>query len=209
MSSRTSRPRSRPKSAHRSAWIGTGFAAVAASTGLLAAAAPAAAQSPSPIPLLDQGSAGPAVSRVQQALHIQATGRFGRATKRAVLAFQRRDRLAVDGIVGTQTWDALFGIRAQPAPATPPGSSSTTAGASGGSSSTGGYTIPSGIVQCESGGNYAAVNPSSGAGGAYQILPSTWSAYGGQGLPQDAPKAEQDRIAAEIYAHQGASAWTC
>ena len=48
---------------------------------------------------------------------------------------------------------------------------------------------------CESGGNYGAVNPSSGAGGAYQILPSTWELYGGQGEPQDAPKAEQDSIA--------------
>ena len=56
---------------------------------------------------------------------------------------------------------------------------------------------------CESGGDYGAVNPSSGAGGAYQILPSTWELYGGQGEPQDAPKAEQDRIAAEIWADSG------
>jgi len=62
---------------------------------------------------------------------------------------------------------------------------------------------------CESGGNYGAVNPSSGAGGAYQILPSTWDLYGGQGAPQDAPKAEQDRIAAEIWADSGGSAWVC
>ena len=209
MSLKPTRHSSRPVNPHRGTWIGTGFAAVAVSAGLLAAAAPAAAQTPSQGGLLDQGSAGPAVSRVQRALHIQATGRFGRATKRAVLAFQRRDHLSVDGIVGTQTWDALFGITPQAATST---SSSSGAGAGAGASagsSTGGYTIPSGIVQCESGGNYSAVNPSSGAGGAYQILPSTWSAYGGQGSPQTAPKAEQDRIAAEIYARQGASAWTC
>jgi septal ring factor EnvC (AmiA/AmiB activator) len=71
------------------------------------------------------------------------------------------------------------------------------------------YSIPTYIVMCESGGNYGAVNPSSGAGGAYQILPSTWAAYGGQGLPQNAPKAEQDRIAAEIWADSGGSAWVC
>ncbi len=71
------------------------------------------------------------------------------------------------------------------------------------------YSIPTYIVMCESGGNYAAVNPSSGAGGAYQILPSTWALYGGQGAPQDAPKAEQDRIAAEIWADSGGSAWVC
>jgi septal ring factor EnvC (AmiA/AmiB activator) len=71
------------------------------------------------------------------------------------------------------------------------------------------YSIPTYIVMCESGGNYHALNPSSGAGGAYQILPSTWRAYGGQGAPQDAPKAEQDRIAAEIWADSGPSAWSC
>ncbi len=71
------------------------------------------------------------------------------------------------------------------------------------------FSIPSYIVMCESGGNYGALNPSSGAGGAYQILPSTWQLYGGQGAPQDAPKAEQDRIAAEIWADSGSSAWVC
>ena len=62
---------------------------------------------------------------------------------------------------------------------------------------------------CESGGNYGALNASSGAGGAYQIIPSTWRAYGGTGLPHQAPKAEQDRIAAAIWADVGASAWSC
>jgi septal ring factor EnvC (AmiA/AmiB activator) len=71
------------------------------------------------------------------------------------------------------------------------------------------YSIPTYIVMCESGGNYSAVNPSSGAGGAYQVLPSTWELYGGQGEPQNAPKAEQDRIAAEIWADSGSGAWVC
>jgi septal ring factor EnvC (AmiA/AmiB activator) len=71
------------------------------------------------------------------------------------------------------------------------------------------YSIPTYIVMCESGGNYSALNPSSGAGGAYQILPSTWELYGGEGEPQNAPKAEQDRIAAEIWADSGGSAWVC
>ncbi len=48
------------------------------------------------------------------------------------------------------------------------------------------YSIPTYIVMCESGGNYGAVNASSGAGGAYQILPSTWALYGGRARPQDA-----------------------
>jgi septal ring factor EnvC (AmiA/AmiB activator) len=71
------------------------------------------------------------------------------------------------------------------------------------------YSIPTYIVICESGGNYGALNPSSGAGGAYQIIPSTWAAYGGQGAPHEAPKAEQDRIAAAIWADSGGGAWVC
>ncbi len=71
------------------------------------------------------------------------------------------------------------------------------------------YSIPTYIVICESGGNYSAVNASSGAGGAYQILPSTWASYGGTGAPQDGSKAEQDRIAAEIWADSGGGAWVC
>jgi peptidoglycan hydrolase CwlO-like protein len=71
------------------------------------------------------------------------------------------------------------------------------------------WAIPAAIVMCESGGSFTAVNPTSGAGGAYQILPSTWRLYGGEGLPQDAPPAEQHRIAALIWADSGAGAWVC
>ena len=71
------------------------------------------------------------------------------------------------------------------------------------------YAIPTYIVMCESGGNYSALNPSSGAGGAYQIIPSTWALYGGKGAPHEASKEEQDRIAAEIWADSGSSAWVC
>jgi Transglycosylase-like domain len=72
-----------------------------------------------------------------------------------------------------------------------------------------GFSIPVSIVMCESGGNYRAVNASTGAGGAYQIMPSTWAAYGGSGLPQNAPPAEQDAIAAKIYATAGPGQWSC
>ena len=73
----------------------------------------------------------------------------------------------------------------------------------------GDWAIPESIVICESGGNFEAVNPSSGAGGAYQILPSTWELYGGEGNPEDAPPAEQSEIAAQIWADSGAAAWEC
>jgi Transglycosylase-like domain len=74
---------------------------------------------------------------------------------------------------------------------------------------TGDWAIPEAIVICESGGNYGALNPGSGAGGAYQILPSTWQAYGGKGLPHQASPAEQDAIAAQIWADSGPGAWAC
>ena len=73
----------------------------------------------------------------------------------------------------------------------------------------GDWAIPEQIVMCESGGNWDAVNPSSGAGGAYQILPSTWDLYGGDGDPQDASPAEQSDIAAQIWADSGSAAWVC
>jgi septal ring factor EnvC (AmiA/AmiB activator) len=75
----------------------------------------------------------------------------------------------------------------------------------------GNFSIPSSIVMCESGGNYGAVNPTSGAGGAYQMLPSTYQGLGGKyGSPQKAPKWEQDRLAAKLWAGgRGAGNWEC
>ena len=77
------------------------------------------------------------------------------------------------------------------------------------SSWVGQWAIPQAIVMCESGGNFNAVNPSSGAGGAYQILPSTWQLYGGSGAPQDAAPQAQSQIASQIWADSGPSAWEC
>ena len=73
----------------------------------------------------------------------------------------------------------------------------------------GDWAIPQAIVMCESGGNFGAVNPSSGAGGAYQILPSTWRLYGGSGAPQSASPQQQSSIASQIWADSGPSAWAC
>jgi len=243
-----------PQITRRGGRIGAGAVALAAVTGALAGGLPAAAAAQ---PLLEQGSEGPAVARVQQALGVGDTGYFGPVTRAAVIAFQRGDGLLVDGIVGPQTRGALFGASdaststsasdesastdesaspnqstasaSEAAPASDEsastsdestsgsagdGSTSSSAPDSSGSqnsasSSTGGYAVPASIVQCESGGDYSAVNPTSGAGGAYQILPSTWQQYGGQGLPQDASPADQDAIAAKIWSAQGSSAWTC
>jgi Transglycosylase-like domain len=90
-------------------------------------------------------------------------------------------------------------------PAAPVSTTSpTAAGASVAPSSS---PLPTCTWQPESGGDPSAVNPSSGAGGYYQIMPSTWAAYGGTGAPQNAPMSEQTAIAQKIYDSAGLSAW--
>lgn len=63
------------------------------------------------------------------------------------------------------------------------------------------------VISRESGGNPRAVNASSGAGGLYQFLPSTWEALGHSGLPENASVAEQNQAFAQEYAQSGTSAW--
>jgi hypothetical protein len=75
----------------------------------------------------------------------------------------------------------------------------------------GDFSIPQSVVMCESGGNYHALNPSSGAGGAYQMLPETYKGLGGKySAPQLAPKSEQDQLAAKLWnGGRGAGNWAC
>jgi peptidoglycan hydrolase-like protein with peptidoglycan-binding domain len=61
--------------------------------------------------VLKHGARGPAVRRLQHALHISADGVFGRGTLRAVRHFQSRHGLTADGVVGPATWAALRGGR--------------------------------------------------------------------------------------------------
>jgi hypothetical protein len=56
----------------------------------------------------------------------------------------------------------------------------------------------------ESGGDYSAVNPSSGAYGKYQIIPSTWAAHCA-GISRT--PSGQEQCAARVYRAQGAGAW--
>lgn len=77
-----------------------------------------------------------------------------------------------------------------------------------------GVSAPSAFLACvaqvESNNNPTAVNPSSGAGGLYQFLPSSWATYGGtQYAPvaQDATTAEQTAVAEQAYAASGSSPW--
>lgn len=62
---------------------------------------------------LQQGSRGDDVRAVQQRLnalgnHLETDGVFGPATHQAVAAFQKKAGLTADGIVGPQTWAALW-----------------------------------------------------------------------------------------------------
>lgn len=72
-----------------------------------------------------------------------------------------------------------------------------------------GATPPEYIKQCESGGNYRAVNPN-GHYGAWQFSIATWRSVGGTGNPADASPAEQDYRAAILWdGGRGASHWEC
>jgi hypothetical protein len=71
------------------------------------------------------------------------------------------------------------------------------------------WAIPWPIVQCESGGQNLPPN-SAGASGYYQMLPSTWHGLGGAGEAYQTSKAEQDRLAARLWAGgSGAHNWVC
>jgi septal ring factor EnvC (AmiA/AmiB activator) len=113
-----------------------------------------------------------------------------RAARAAALAATRAGRRNLEGRIA-----ALEAARSRAARAAGPG---------------GPWVIPWPIVQCESGGQNLPPN-SAGASGYYQILPSTWSLYGGSGRhAYQASKAEQDRVAARIWSGgSGASQWVC
>jgi septal ring factor EnvC (AmiA/AmiB activator) len=89
---------------------------------------------------------------------------------------------------------------------------SSSSGASSGPAlgPSGGWAIPYSIVLCESGGQNLPPN-SAGASGYYQIIPSTWTGFGGTGpAAYLASKAEQDAVASRIWnGGAGASDWVC
>jgi soluble lytic murein transglycosylase-like protein len=87
---------------------------------------------------------------------------------------------------------------ADPAPAEAPAQTVSTGGMG---------SFQSCVIQRESSGNPAAVNASSGAGGLYGFLPSTWAGLGHSGLPENASVAEQNQAFAQEYAQSGTSAW--
>jgi Transglycosylase-like domain/Putative peptidoglycan binding domain len=202
-SARRSRAR-REAAARRRRLLRGGRGGLAALIGVLAlAAGVAVAQEPAPAPedgdapaeAIEPGDEGKEVKELQRALDIRADGEYGRKTKRAVKRFQRKNDLKADGVAGPETLQAL-GIA-------PAGTDDESSGDSGG---VGSDAHLSQIRECESGGDYTA-NTGNGFYGAYQFSEETWKAMGGEGLPHEAPPAEQDRLAKKLMEEQGPQAW--
>ena len=65
------------------------------------------------------------------------------------------------------------------------------------------------VAQCESGGNWA-INTGNGYYGGLQFSPATWTSNGGTGMPHQASREEQIRVAENVLRSQGIGAWpTC
>jgi resuscitation-promoting factor RpfC len=130
---------------------------------------------------------------------------------------QAGQKLAVPGSPKVKPWLMRAALAAIPAPAPAPApaaspvaatSAAPAAPASNASYSGAPGSFQSCVIQAESGGNASAVNASSGAGGLYGFLPSTWQALGHSGLPENASVAEQNAAFAQEYAQSGTSAWS-
>ena len=62
------------------------------------------------------------------------------------------------------------------------------------------------LAECESGGNWS-INTGNGFYGGLQFQQSSWQAAGGSGMPHQASKAEQIRVAENLLSMQGWGAW--
>ncbi|GAA1338622.1 LysM peptidoglycan-binding domain-containing protein [Saccharothrix algeriensis] len=62
------------------------------------------------------------------------------------------------------------------------------------------------VAQCESGGDWS-ISTGNGYYGGLQFLPSTWYANGGTGMPNEASREEQIRVAENVLRSQGPGAW--
>jgi septal ring factor EnvC (AmiA/AmiB activator) len=129
-----------------------------------------------------------------------ASMRDGLAARRATLVSARAARVRAQAgtrsgrLAAQRSLRRLIAARARAAAAGPGGP----------------WAIPWPIVQCESGGQNLPPN-GAGASGYYQMLPSTWKGLGGStSHAYQAPKAEQDRLAAALWAGgAGAHNWVC
>ncbi len=169
----------------------------------------------------EQREEAEAVARRRDAV---ATIRAAAERRRAVLARARAARLALrDGVrADRQASEATLGklqrerraaerraaraaaLRALKALEAESAASATKAGPGGP------WAIPYAIVECESGGQNLPPN-SATASGYYQFIDTTWAGLGGSTKHAfQAPKAEQDRLAAQLWnGGAGAANWDC
>ncbi|GAA1133562.1 resuscitation-promoting factor Rpf [Citricoccus alkalitolerans] len=112
---------------------------------------------------------------------MQKTSTASQSTRRTII------RRSAAGLAGVAVAGA--GLTALSAPATAAPASSWDA-----------------LAQCESGGNWS-INTGNGYYGGLQFSPSSWSAAGGSGMPHQASKAEQIRVAENLLSMQGWGAW--
>ncbi|GAA2107093.1 MULTISPECIES: transglycosylase family protein [Brevibacterium] len=65
------------------------------------------------------------------------------------------------------------------------------------------------VADCESGGDWH-INTGNGYYGGLQFSQQTWEAFGGEGMPHEASRTEQIRVAQNTLEEQGPGAWpTC
>jgi LysM repeat protein len=129
---------------------------------------------------------------------IRVGQRLSLPNSHTVPAWLSRRAMAATGVTGASEHTATASPMA--ASAAPTAESTTVYSGSG--------SFQSCVIRAESNGDASAVNPSSGAGGLYGFLPSTWQALGYSGLPEDASVSEQNAAYAKEYAQSGGSAWS-
>ena len=134
----------------------------------------------------------PSVIQPGERLRLPSPDRVNRLTREALTAIPAGGRPVATPVSTPASGDAV--TSAAPAQVT------ATYSGSGG--------FQSCVIQAESGGDAAAVNASSGAGGLYGFLPSTWQSLGYSGLPENASVAEQNAAFAKEYAQSGSAAWS-
>lgn len=115
---------------------------------------------------------------------------FGKQTRQAVVRFQQA--VGMDP-TGEWTWETSQAQQAYTPPAPPPQSTIS-------------YGVWDRLAECESNGNWG-ISTGNGYYGGLQFALGSWRAAGGSGYPHHHSREEQIRVAENLLAMQGWSAW--
>jgi hypothetical protein len=145
-----------------------------------------------------------------KAVQVARAAALAEASEKASVAEAARAKAASDARAAEEAATAAAARQAPRRQASAPASSSRRQAAPAAAPRrAGGSTPPEYVKQCESGGNYQAVNPN-GHYGAWQFSQATWNGVGGTGRPDQASPAEQDHRAAILWNNgAGAGNWAC